>query len=285
MDFDASEIQYMGVAGLSAPSYNALCYALQRDEKLESVYVLSAPQNYHTVHAFLLCFDFSTIIIKSGFASGYGGEGPQTFSRALQLLYKYSIGITEYEVSSSFMAKVDSSRLSDRDISKLRSMQRKIPNRLPEFMIGQHDIKQLLVGCPETLPLSVIDDRLFPIAIRFWENPDAALLDAYRRLEGIVREKAGLPDESSTKLFSKAFVEEQSKLFWKDIDKSEARGRGLLFTSTFMAYRNRRAHREVPSTSAEDLRELLLLNQLYVLESTSTLRPVEAEETVLSHAT
>ena len=53
------------------------------------------------------------------------------------------------------------------------------------------------------------------------------------------------------------------------MDKSEKVGRINLFTGTYMAYRNARAHKENPKT--ELLAEFLLLNQLYLLES-------EAEE-------
>jgi hypothetical protein len=45
-----------------------------------------------------------------------------------------------------------------------------------------------------------------------------------------------------------------------------------LFTGAFMAYRNRRAHRELRDDRDGQLREFLLLNQLYVLENESTER-------------
>jgi hypothetical protein len=53
-------------------------------------------------------------------------------------------------------------------------------------------------------------------------------------------------------------------LTWPVNDDGEKNGRANLFTGTFMAYRNPRAHRE--HSSEELLAEFLLLNQLYRLE-------------------
>lgn len=100
------------------------------------------------------------------------------------------------------------------------------------------------------------------------EHPDESLLRAYRRLEDIARKRTGL-DEHGVKLFSQAFVGPAAKLGWRDIDAGEQVGRGNLFTAAFMAYRNRRAHRELEDDLYGQLGEFLLLNHLYVLEKSS----------------
>jgi hypothetical protein len=107
------------------------------------------------------------------------------------------------------------------------------------------------------------------LAISFWDGPDDKLLTGYRRLEDIVRKRTGI-DEHGVNLFSQSFVIDAAKLGWKDIDNSEQKGRGLLFTAAYMAYRNRRAHQELNEYAHHQLAEFLLLNHLYILEKESS---------------
>ena len=61
-------------------------------------------------------------------------------------------------------------------------------------------------------------------------------------------------------------------MYWKNLDPNESTGRSLLFTGTFKAYRNRRAHQEPKHKLEDDIREFLLINQLFVLEREAHLR-------------
>lgn len=83
-----------------------------------------------------------------------------------------------------------------------------------------------------------------------------------------MRKRTGI-DEHGTKLFSQAFCGQAPKFYWKDIDSGEQAGRVNLFTATYMAYRNPRAHREFEKHSHGQLAEFLLLNHLYLLEKES----------------
>lgn len=60
------------------------------------------------------------------------------------------------------------------------------------------------------------------------------------------------------------FTGKDAVLTWMVTEEGEKNGRAYLFTGTYMAYRNPRAHQENPE--AELLAEFLLLNQLYRLE-------------------
>ena len=60
------------------------------------------------------------------------------------------------------------------------------------------------------------------------------------------------------------------KLTWKDAGDGERAGRMQLFKGSYLAYRNRRAHREPKGTAEKALMEFLLLNRLYILEKEST---------------
>jgi hypothetical protein len=104
------------------------------------------------------------------------------------------------------------------------------------------------------MPFAIIDSRIADLAISFWNDLDDRLLKAYRRLEDIVRKRAGV-QEHGTKLFSQAFIGNNAKLTWQNIDETEKVGRGTLFTAAYMAHRNPRAHRELKSYQDAQLSE------------------------------
>jgi len=111
----------------------------------------------------------------------------------------------------------------------------------------------------------VIDPRLADLAVSFWDGPNDRLLTAYKRLEDVVRGRTGIRAHGS-KLFSQAFLGPDARLQWPDKDKAEQVSRAQLFTASFGAFRNPRAHRESDEPAAVLLRELLAINQLFVLE-------------------
>ena len=125
---------------------------------------------------------------------------------------------------------------------------------------------------PLTIPMVLLDPRLIELALDFDKNPDNAIMGAYRKLESVVRERRGLHNESSVKLFAKAFQGDDSILCWENLDSGESKGRASLFTSVFMAYRNNRAHQEPRHNLSDDIREFMLINQLFILESEATVR-------------
>ncbi|WJG24065.1 TIGR02391 family protein [Vibrio furnissii] len=88
----------------------------------------------------------------------------------------------------------------------------------------------------------------------------------------LIKDKSSITQEMGVKLFSKAFQGEDASLYWDDIDGSEVKGRATLFSSVFMAYRNRRAHQEPGDDIHEDIREFMLLNRLFILEMSTTVR-------------
>lgn len=57
---------------------------------------------------------------------------------------------------------------------------------------------------PLELLYSIIDDRIFDLALLFKQNPDSALTKAYKRHEDIVRTRTG-SHEHSSKLFAQVF--------------------------------------------------------------------------------
>jgi hypothetical protein len=220
------------------------------------------------------------IAVKSGFTSGYGGTGPHAFSYVLQLLEFHGVKIEEYDVAPELLERVNDSALTIADIEGLDERRPVRPSRWPDYVLVEHRGQardgSLWRDFPPIIPFAIIDSRLADLAMSFWSGPDDRLLTGYRRLEDIVRKRAGI-NESGSKLFSQAFAIEDSKLVWKNIEAAEQSGRANLFTGMWRAYRNPRAHRESGNHSKQHLSEFLLLNHLFVLEAQAQKRRSRAK--------
>ncbi len=263
-------IQYSGVAGSSKDCQDAVIRLLQFGYSISHTRILT---NENT-HCLLVELDFGDLIaIKSGFASGFSGEGPSAFSYVLRLLGIHCGEITEHEVNEGIIDRLDKSALTISDIDSIIESKPIRPSRWYEYIKKEYDPRSRLTDLwryfPHVIPFAVIDDRIADLALNFWDDPDKQLLTGYRRIEEIVRERTGL-DEHGNKLFAKAFLGEEALLTWGNVDQSQIKGRANLFTSVFMAYRNPRAHREFRISPFEYLNEFLLLNHLFVLERSAS---------------
>jgi hypothetical protein len=221
-------------------------------------------------HCLLLTNDVGDVIaVKSGFSSGYGGTGPTCFSYVLKILYLHGVEIDECEVDEGLIERIDYSALTVEDLEEIETAKPIRPSRWSDYIREMHyesaSDKTIWTEFPPVIPFAVIDPRIIDLALSFWDSPDDKLLKGYRRLEEAVRNRTGL-DDHGEKLFSRAFLHADAKLGWTEIDESERIGRAQFFASTFKAYRNPRAHRELKSNSHNQLTELLLLNHLFRLE-------------------
>lgn len=263
-------IQYHGTAGISQECKRAIVNLLQHPEKVLEAKLLSCKGT----HSFLLKIEYDDLVaIKSGFSSGYRGEGPSALAVSLQLLREHNVDIDEYQVDQSLIERLDQSCLTIQDLEKIEKTQPVRPSRWFEYV---HDnppgnTSSLIHEFPQVIPYAIIQPRLIDLARQFFDQPDNSILSGFRRLEDIIRERTK-ETEHGTKLFSKAFQGEESILYWKDIDPGEQQGRAQLFTGTYMAYRNKRAHKEPTQETGECLQEFLLLNHLYILENKALLR-------------
>lgn len=71
-------------------------------------------------------------------------------------------------------------------------------------------------------------------------------------------------------------MEKRLVLYWPDISKGETEGRSQLYIGAYKTYRNDRIHNESERLSLHDaVREFLLLNELFVLESQARIRTGE----------
>lgn len=269
-------IEYHGLPGITQECIDAIVRLIQYRDDITKARILSCNQE----HGFLLTINSGDVVaIKSGFGSGYLGEGSRGFSFVLSLLRAHGTEIEEYEIPHDMFGRLDNSCLSVGDVAKIDEMRPLRPGHWHDYIFEQ-DLKRTADGLlwqdfRPVMPLSIIDSRIADLAISFWSDPDGHLLSGYRRLEDIVRNRSGIK-EHGVKLFSLAFLGNPPKLHWDVHDNSENIGRGQLFVGTYMAYRNRRAHSEPDARRDDYLNEFLLLNHLYLLEKAA--RPIPSKD-------
>lgn len=289
-------IEYHGLPGITSHCLRAIVRLIYFGDVIEKAALVSCKDR----HAFILTLEYERqVAIKAGFGSGYNGEGPRGLSKALLLLERHCDGIEEYRVSEAFIDRIDDSCLTPDDIDSIEAAQPIRPTRYHDYIFEKdhgddkstfEDLIENLDSSPEVIarsseqdrllnrlfpkeiPFGILDDRIVDLAFKFRSAPDGAILTAYKRLEGIIRRKIGGSEKSGSALISDAFLKEDSPLCWQGEHQTEQKGRAQLFVGAFMAFRNRRAHREICLSPEEELREFLLVNELYHLESAATLR-------------
>ena len=260
-------VDFLGEAGITESCLFSLHNLIQTHANLSHALLLTSEQS----HAFILKNQTENYyVIRSSFTSGYLGEGPKGLAKALALLSKHRIETEEILVTTKLLNRFNSSSLSDQDIDFI--FQQKIirPIRLQNYIYPfENEVAQTTKSkCyyPLELPYSIIDDRIFDLALLFKQDPGSALTKAYKRLEDIVRTRTSI-HEHSTKLFAQVFQGENALLTWDVPDSAEIKGRVNLFTGAYMAFRNARAHLEKDENLIHQYREFLLINELYLLEA------------------
>jgi hypothetical protein len=264
---EAAAIEYAGVSGASKECQDAVLRLIQWGDRITRVRILSCGRD----HSLLLTINAGDLVaVKSGFRSGYGGEGPHRFSYVLQVLDCHGTEIEEFDASQDLLARIDESAMTRADLARLDAARPHCPHRWHDYVFEDHHDKArngTLWHCefPPVVPFALIDSRIMDLALSFWDGPDDKLMLGYRRLEDLVRERTGIA-QHGTKLFSKAFSVSDGLLTWTDANDGERTGRMNLFAGTYAAHRNPRAHTELGGNAEELLAEFLLLNHLYRLE-------------------
>src|SRR4051812_7660644 len=115
-DYTLAGIQYSGLPGISSDCQDAVMRLLQYGDQITRARILSCSRE----HCLLLTINVGDLIaIKSGFGSGYLGEGSHAFSYVLQLLDSHDAQIEEYEVAPDVIERLDNSSLTISDIDNL----------------------------------------------------------------------------------------------------------------------------------------------------------------------
>lgn len=272
-----ASIQYVGEAGISASCLRAIQRFIKAGDHIHSALLLTA----NNVHAFLLNMgdqEYPTwVAVKTGFASGYNGEGPRSLSKALALLVAFDVPAEELVVDQSFLDRLDAAALTKKDLAFIEHAKFVRPCGIYDYIhrehFGQANEPSMLSLLHPTMPWGLLDPRLLDLARTFESTPDHSLIAGFRRLEELVRQRVGSRGTESldSKVFHVAFMGEEPVLTWEGLPKSERIARGNLFISGYGAFRNPRAHREQQSEWDTDLSEFLLLNTLYKLEAAAVL--------------
>lgn len=275
---DLAELEYHGTSGSTYDCQDAIIRLIQAGVTLVRAKILT----HKTSHGFFLYDEHDCIIsIKPGFASGYTGTGPTGLSYVIELLRRHDVELDEIMITEAQMHRLEASGLTAADVDEINSARPVRPRRLWDYIRKMHheaSDKQTLWAShfPQELPLAIIDPRLIDLALQFKENPDHCLLQAYKRLEDIVRNRTSSPEHNS-KLFSSAFHKENGTLTWTAIDPGEHTGRINLFTGAYMAHRNPLAHREKGSEAGHQISQFLLINHLYELEALATQKSSDSD--------
>lgn len=284
-----ADIEYHGSEGVTQYCLDAIVRLIQFGDRIEKARLLSAPADQWNCrsHAFIFTINNGqSVVIGSGFSSGYRGEGPLGLTKALQVLIRYEADIDEYEINQDILERVNHRCLLSSDIDFLDSSGPVRPNRFYDYILWDNEEagkeklgdREISLLFPPIIPIAIIDTRILDLALKLEEHPDVSLLSGYRRLEGLVRNKADdLKGMSGAKLFAKALHGDSSLLHWPDLDKSESEGRASIFIGIYKAYRNKRAHHEQDYDAASAVREFLLLNEIFLLEFSLITRPRDIE--------
>lgn len=270
-------LQYFGITGSTSDCIKAIGTLLNSEYKFSSAAIITNEKR----HSIILKEDlYGYFVIKSGFASGYDGEGPNGFARILILLERHQINIEEYVVSDIVWHHIQNMTIEEEGVNQILSSRPVRPSRWNDYIYdaGFHNRKSVSLSYlyPVSIPLALVDERIMDLAIDFHKNPDHSLTVAYRRLEEVIRSRSGILGEG-TALFSKVFLADKPLLIWNCLDRGEIKGRGTLFGSVYMAFRNARMHREHKISLTALLREFMLVNELFNLEQ-EAMTPLELEE-------
>ncbi|MBM2578180.1 hypothetical protein JQC91_17875 [Jannaschia sp. Os4] len=280
-----TSIEYHGSPNTTASCVRAVERLLLHDPRIEDARLLTCRKGHDARHGLLLATDDGPVAIRTGFTSGYPGEGPRGLGRSLHLLDLHRIMVGEIHVSIDLLDRLDRCVLTTDDLRQIESTR---PTYGPDVYDYVHPY--VTSFAPEgsawhasqaSIPYAVLDPRLFDLAVDFWVDPDAALMKAFRKLETIIAERLlanGIDpnDMPASKLFPVAFNRPDGPLTWRDLSSGEVVGRVNLFVGTYSAYRNARVHREGEVDEQQALIELLAVNHLFLLEG----RAVERERTM-----
>ncbi|AGA90821.1 Protein of unknown function (Hypoth_ymh) [Thioflavicoccus mobilis 8321] len=206
--------------------------------------------HYHSL--LLLVGEGYKFAVKTGFTSGYSGEGPKALSRILQLLLEHGAEVEEVEVDEAVLERVDASALTERDLEIIFSSKAVRPYRISDYIYDAQPCSRSLGmhwgSFPSVVPFAIIDRRIADLALNFYLDPNGTLLQGFRRLEDIIRQRTA-SKEHGARLLSQAFRGEGARLTWEDVQPSELVGRVNLFTGAYMAHRNPRAHQELEDSA------------------------------------
>lgn len=271
-ELGSSYIEYLGRYGSTLFGLKALVRGITYNE-IKDAYLISNLENSKKIrhHAFVLFESIHNIsVVRGGFTSGYEGTGPFGLSQAILLLGQHGINLEEIRVDEETFERLNFALLNPGEIMKIIEGDSIYPSQFYyDYVLLEAEKRSLQSLYFSKIPFGIVDPRIMDLALHLEKEYEVSLMTGYKRLEDIIRKKSGVTEESGLKLFNKVFNQTNPFLGWENLHNQEVAGRLDLFKGVFATYRNRRAHREFDSTQEEVVREFLMLNELYRLESSA----------------
>ena len=191
--FDVNKIQYVGVKGITKDCADAVLRMIQYGDKIKKAWILSC-RDRHCI--LLLVNECRIFAVKTGFSSGYNGEGPRTFSYIISVLDAHGIEIDEYDVRNHIFDRINKENLRKADIAFLKTLTPLPASSWFGYIWDRHKgsnrDKPIWHKFPLCIPYNIIDSRIMDLALEFLDNPDHALITGYRRLEDIIKTRTNI---------------------------------------------------------------------------------------------
>lgn len=258
------EIEVMGQSGVTERCLEAIRRLIQCGDTILIARLLTAGD----VHAFLLELDQERLVfVRSGFTTGYAGEGSRGLGQALALLETVGAEIKQHRISPKLLERGNRGQWSFADVQTMRAT--KVENPL-SWLEWRHATRwvpgwpELWGNFPLVIPYGLLAPELMATALELPKRGGDALRDAYAQLELRIRALCGNTKEFGVRLMEKAFLGKEPLLRWVGEAAKEQEGRGGLFLSTFKVFRNPRAHEVVVPDLRREIQELMVLNQLWI---------------------
>ena len=272
------EVQYMGMPGISEPcllAVDTIVNSQRPPERASLVTYKELPRSGGAVHLFLF-WDWNEVpltVVHSGFASGYGGEGPRTFSMALCMIRDKAIPMNVLHVREDLFNAIEERRPTPEMLDQLGVQGEPIEQWIWSYVWEEHErMVEERRFWPKWHQPNLVFDFLDPeLAERcgtlYPANMQAAIQLAYLVVEERLRSLISAPDDyedisTGNRLIVKALHHETGELTDRSLPRSEREGLFLMFKGAYMYVRNSRSHRFVDENDPQRAIEFIYLADL-----------------------
>lgn len=275
---DPDEVQYMGTPYDLTPCLLAIDTIVNSERLPERTSLVTwakdRPKHLES-HLFLFWGwkEAPLTVVRSGFTSGYSGEGPRAFSMALCMIWDKGVPMDQLYVPEDLFDAINKQHATEEMLDGLR-----VQGEPMEPWTGHYVREQdkQMVG-ERTFwprwhtPRPVFDFLDAELAERchslYPDNVGSAVREAYilveERLRALIgRSSAGEETLSGQNLLNEALHPERGILTDRSLPRSERDGLFLMFKGAHMYVRNPRAHRFVDEKDPQRAIEFIYLADL-----------------------
>lgn len=270
------------VGGSTSDSSEAILDYLAYGDKLTKVRLLSSPKDKESGnarHGFFIAFEhMESIIVPRGYASGYGGTGPNQLSNILLVLESYDVYVGEILLEPDVFSRLRNQCLTHQDLDDIRSVSDFQANDISEYILPHHfepSFKRYLFNrYSPKLPLAMLHPSIQDLKSRIFTNPEDALRQGYIRIETKLRDLSG-SSRHGVSLFDNVLKPTNGTVKLKNIvNESEQEGLLNFIKGVFQLYQVPLMHRETPKAkygTHSAISEFLLIS--HILHLCDDLRP------------